>query len=114
MDVSINIKKCLLEIYPDLKDEHFSIVDHSNGKGVQVENWTFPSPQPTEEEILAVWKEIKSTLPDRTIDTIALLGEQLVQERIERMKTKQQQDQIGKQLVLTKLELIQLKGGTLA
>lgn len=104
MEVYTVIKR----IYPNLSDNDFEIQD--DGEGGYIKEWKATEPQPTDEEILSVWKEIEPTRK-RPKDGIDLLGEQLVQERLERMKTKLQLDQVGKELVSTKLELMQLKGG---
>jgi uncharacterized protein YgiM (DUF1202 family) len=110
----MHLDKVLKKIYPEIGVNDYSLIDYSDGKGPVILEWNYTKTQPTQEDILSVWLEIESTLPGKTKDTVTLLGEQLVQERIERMKAKQQLDQVGKEIVATKLELMQLKGGTSA
>lgn len=107
----MEVYTCIKRIYPNLSDEEFEVQD--DGEGGYIKEWKATESQPTEEEILAVWKEIEPTRK-RPKEGVDLLGEQLVLERIERMKAKQQLDQVGKELVINKLELMQLKGGTSA
>lgn len=47
-------------------------------------------------------------MPKTNVD---VMGEQLVQERLERLKAKQQRDALGKEIVGIKLSVMQLKGG---
>jgi XkdW protein len=105
----MEVYTCIKYIYPNISDDDFEV--QHDGEGDYIKEWKAIEPQPTEEEILAVWKEIEPTRK-RPKEGVDLLGEQLVLERIERMKAKQQVDQLGRELVVTKLELMQLKGGT--
>jgi XkdW protein len=109
----MKLPAAIMHIYPELKvNVDFGVGDLSDGNGAFIEFWNTDKPEPTQEQLEAAWEEIKD-IPDIAPKTdVQILGEQLVQERIERMKVKQQLDQVGKELVINKLELIQLKGGT--
>lgn len=49
-------------IYPNIKDNEFSLQDNSDGNGAFVSRWDYSEPQPTQAQIDSVMQEVKNKL----------------------------------------------------
>lgn len=62
----MNLTKCIQKIYPEaLLDVHFTPT--MTAEGPKITAWSYGQPQPTDEQLVAAWEEIKNT-PDLLTD----------------------------------------------
>jgi XkdW protein len=107
----MDIARALLHLHPNavpLKD--FIIMDLSDGKGPFISEWNLEDPEPTAEELLTVWEEIKdipTVIPKTEIEILTEKNEQL-----EKELAITKEDSIANMLAITEIYEMMLGGGT--
>ncbi|WP_440645030.1 XkdW family protein [Bacillus subtilis] len=83
----------------------------NDGSGSYIEEWNLRTPIPTEEELQLWWEESKSNPPYEPPDQVALLAQELSQEKLARKQLEELNQTLGNALSEIKLQLLSLEGG---
>lgn len=108
----MNIGEAILYKYPTADPtKDFIVQNNGDGSPSYIAEWNNRAPIPTQEELQAWWEESKSTPPYEPPDQVALLAQELSQEKLARKQLEELNQTLGNALSEIKLQLLSLEGG---